>query len=136
MVNVQVKAHVQAKAHMLTFLEILVILVVDSKQVNNPEINHLRRWHLKVKILVLLVSYHFPFQVTTALLRKLELRLLPKESFQVSFQRKGMQLSQRKHQVPLLQPQHSLVFQFHIYIGPHLTINQNKLFPFLAIVPL
>lgn len=85
MVNAQVKVHAQGKVHMLTFLEIQVILVVDSKLANNLETTHLHHLHLKVKILVPLVSCHFPFQVTTVLHHTLELRLLPKESFPESF---------------------------------------------------
>ena len=70
MVNVQVKAHVQAKAHMLTFLEILVILVVDSKQANIQEIIHLHHFLQMVKSQVLRASCHFPcpFLVTMGLL--------------------------------------------------------------------
>lgn len=74
MVNVPVKVHEQVRVRMLTLQEILVILVVDSKQVNILEINHLHHYRLMVKIPVLLVSCHFPFpfQVTMELLRMQE----------------------------------------------------------------
>ena len=85
MLNAQVKVHTQGKVHMLTFLEIQMIPVVDSKQANNQETIRLHHLPLKVKILVLLVSCHFPFQVTTVLPHTLGLRLLSKESFLESF---------------------------------------------------
>ena len=71
MANVPEKVHGQARVRMLTLQVILVIQVEDSKRVNILEIIHLHRC-LKVKILVLQESCHFPFLVTMGLLHRLE----------------------------------------------------------------